>query len=134
VIREAGEYVVQLGGGVCAASADSVYYSTTLTAPRSVSSWVRARGVRHRGSIGGRLIKASSVEAVAERRNQNRSSPLEAAAIRATLAAAEHGSPSSKDIAGRLEVVTLETEKTLLFETRDRQQSGGWIHKSYVTK
>jgi hypothetical protein len=127
----AGAYIKRLSK-IIDAQPDVVGYAFAINGKLNSADVYASRDLFQR--MWPKLLKASSVEAVAERRNQKRSSPVDAAAIRATLADAEHGSPSSKDIAGRLEVVTLETEKTLLFETRDRQQSGGWIHKSYVTK
>ena len=81
-----------------------------------------------------KLLKASSIEAVAEKRDKTKSSPPDTLAIQAALADAEHGRESTKDIASRLKVIMRETEKGLLFETLDRDQQGAWLHRSYVMK
>jgi hypothetical protein len=81
-----------------------------------------------------KLLKASAIEALAERRDQTKSEPPDARAIQAAFTDAEHGRESTKDIAGRLKVVMRETEKSVLFETRDHDQQGGWLHRSYVMK
>jgi hypothetical protein len=81
-----------------------------------------------------KLLKASSIEAVAEKRGQTKSAPPDAHAVQAALSDAEHGRESTKDVASRLRVVMRETEKGILFETRERDQQGAWIHRSYVMK
>ena len=81
-----------------------------------------------------KLLKASATEAMAERSKGKPSAPPDAAAIRAAFADAEHGHESSKDVNHRLDVRMRETGKAVLFETRDREQSGAPIHKTYVMK
>jgi len=81
-----------------------------------------------------KLLKASAIEALAERNKVKAVPPVDVAAIRAVLSEAERGRESSKDIARRLQVITKESDKAMLFETRDREQKGAWIHRSYVTK
>ena len=77
---------------------------------------------------------ASAWEAMAERSRKKSSAALDAAAIRAAFAGAERGHETSKDVNRRLDVVMRETDKAVLFETRDREQGGASIHKSYVMK
>ena len=81
-----------------------------------------------------KLLKASAMEAVAERHKQRSNAAPDSAAVRAALAQAERGRESSKEIAKRIDIVTRETATALVFETRDRGQGGTWIHKSYVVK
>jgi hypothetical protein len=81
-----------------------------------------------------KLLKASATEAMAERSQEKSSAALDAAAIRAAFADAERGRESSKEVNHRLDLVMRETDKAVLFETRDREQGGAPIHKSYVTK
>jgi len=81
-----------------------------------------------------KLLKASAIEAMAERGNEKSSAVLDAAAIRKEFADAERGHESSKDVNHRLDVVMKETNKAVLFETRDRERGGASIHKSYVMK
>src|SRR5579864_1410551 len=74
------------------------------------------------GRMWPKLLKASATEAVAERRKGKSPAPPDAATIRTAFADAEQGRASSKDIARRLDVITKETDKAVLFETRDREQ------------
>jgi hypothetical protein len=80
-----------------------------------------------------KLLKASAVEAVAERQKEKKSSPPDAELVRSMFAQTELGHQSSKDIASQLQVVMKETDNAVLFESRERQD-GAWIHKSYVVK
>ena len=80
-----------------------------------------------------KLLKASAVEAVAQRQKENKSATPDAGLVRALFAETDQGRPSSKEIASRLQVVMKETGNAVLFESRDRQD-GSWIHKSYVVK
>ena len=54
--------------------------------------------------------------------------------IRLALADAEHGHATSKAVNHRLDVVMKETDKAVLFETRDREQGGEILHRSYIMK
>jgi len=64
-----------------------------------------------------KLLKASAIEAMAERSREKSSAGLDAAAIRAAFADAERGRESSKDVNHRLDVVMRETNKAVLFES-----------------
>lgn len=80
-----------------------------------------------------KLLKASAVEAMTQREKNAKLAAVDASAVRSAMADGDRGRESSKDIAGRLRMVKKESEKVLVFETRDRSQ-GGWIHKSYLVK
>jgi hypothetical protein len=81
-----------------------------------------------------KLLKASAVEAVASRRAGPDVPAVPVNAIRAFLADAENGSPSTQTVGDRIEVLMQETERNLLFETRERQQPERWVHRSYLAK
>jgi hypothetical protein len=81
-----------------------------------------------------KLLNVSAVEALTERPKMKTSAPPDVSTVRSALADAETGPVSSKGVAGRLVVVKRESEKALLFETRDRDLANGWIHKSYIAK
>ncbi len=82
-----------------------------------------------------KLVRASAVEALAERQAARKFAPPSTAAVRNVMANAEDGKESKKkDVANRLEEVTKESDKVVLFETRDRRADGTWIHKSIVVK
>jgi hypothetical protein len=81
-----------------------------------------------------KLLRASAVEAVAERSEGESSVPVTAAAVGEFLTDAERGKAFLQAVSRRTEQVMQETDGNLLFETRDRQQDGAWIHRSYLTK
>src|SRR5262249_30428149 len=79
-----------------------------------------------------KLLNASAVEAFTERPKMNASPKVDAAAVESALASADRGRESSQTPTGRLQVVRKESDKVLLFESREAGRS--WIHKSYVVK
>jgi hypothetical protein len=82
-----------------------------------------------------KLMRSSAVEALAERQAAKKFTPPDTAAVRNVMAQAEDGKESKKkDVANRLEEVTKDSDKVVLFETRDRSGPGTWIHKSIVVK
>jgi hypothetical protein len=81
-----------------------------------------------------KMLKSTAMEALAEQRGSKASAPADVSTICEALEKAERGPGTSKDIAGRLRVVTYEADDALLFETRDLRQKEQWIHKSYVMK
>jgi hypothetical protein len=81
-----------------------------------------------------KLLKASAVEAVAERPNAKAFSPPDNASVRAALADADLGRTSTTDVTDHTSVVKKETDKLLVFETREGAGGNQWVHKSYIAK
>jgi hypothetical protein len=81
-----------------------------------------------------KLLEASAVEALSERRPDERFAPVGVEAVRDFLADAEGGKASVREVGERVQQVVQETDRGLLFETRDRQQGGAWVHRGYLTK
>jgi hypothetical protein len=81
-----------------------------------------------------KMLRASAVEAVAERPSATGSTPGSVAAVRDFLADAEGGKARTTLMADRLTLVTQETNRGLLFETRDYYDGDTWVHRSYLTK
>jgi hypothetical protein len=81
-----------------------------------------------------KLLKASAVEALGERKTDDTVLPVSADAVRDFLADAERGKAFLQTVSARTQQVMQEMDKNLLFETRDKQQEGAWIHRSYLTK
>jgi hypothetical protein len=80
-----------------------------------------------------RLVRACAIEAIGELKKDQKFEPVKAEAVATLLADAAKGKQKDEKESGpRLKVVTQETEKNILFETRDRQ--GAVLHKSYVRK
>lgn len=81
-----------------------------------------------------KLLKASAVEALAELQKGAKFEPVAAENIKTFFAEAEDGKTSESDVTGRIKRVTKETDKNILFETRDQTRKESWIHRSYVRK
>jgi hypothetical protein len=81
-----------------------------------------------------KLIKASAVEAVAELKKDLQVKPVEDETIRAFLAESEQAKAATKDVTPRVRVVTREDEKNIFFETQDRAEKDGWVHRNYIRK
>jgi len=81
-----------------------------------------------------KLLEASAVEAIAELQKDKPFEPASIDAVKATLVEAEQGKASEKEVTKRIKLVTLEADKNLLFETRDKERKDAWIHRNYMTK
>jgi hypothetical protein len=81
-----------------------------------------------------KLLKSTAIEAIAELRKESKFEPATAGDVKACLLDAEKGETTEKVITKRVKMVTQETEKSLLFETRDSQKGDAWIHRNYMTK
>lgn len=80
-----------------------------------------------------KLLRANAVEAIAELQKE-KFEPASAEQVKAFLSEAESGKGSEKEVTGRVKLVTREDEKNILFETRDGERKGAWIHRSYIKK
>jgi len=81
-----------------------------------------------------KLLKASAVEAIAELRQDAEMKVVSYEAIHGFLAESEEPKAAAKDVNGRVRVVTKEDDRTAFFETQDRSQKDGWIHRNYIRK
>jgi len=81
-----------------------------------------------------KLLKASAVEAVAELQKDKKFEAVTADRVRAFLADAETGKKTAKEVNRRIRQVQRDTEKNILFETRDRDEKGAAVRRSYIGK
>jgi hypothetical protein len=81
-----------------------------------------------------KLLKASAVEAIAELQENSKPVALEQNAVTAFLGDSEKPSPVEKDVTQRVKLVTREDDRSIFFETRDRQKNDTWIHRNYIRK
>ncbi|MCA1643809.1 MAG: hypothetical protein LC785_18150 [Acidobacteria bacterium] len=82
-----------------------------------------------------KLLRASAVEAVAESAAGATGASTGAETVRAFLADAEAGAPSpERDVAGRIKILTRESERGVLIEARDLERGGAWLHRNYLSK
>jgi hypothetical protein len=80
-----------------------------------------------------KLLKASAVEAVAEK-NDKKFEPAKVDAVKAFLADAEKGKKSEKKINERFRQLEQENAKSILFETSDRDKKDVSLRRSYIAK
>ena len=83
------------------------------------------------GKMWPKLLKASAVEAVAERPKMKATSPPSGSSVRTALFDADLGRASTTEVNDRTSVVKRDSDKLLVFETRERDV---WVHKSYIVK
>lgn len=81
-----------------------------------------------------KLLKASAVEAIAELNKDVEVKPVADETIRTFLADSEQAKAATKDVTARVRVVTREDDKNILFETQDRREKDGWVHRNYIRK
>jgi hypothetical protein len=81
-----------------------------------------------------KLLDASAVEAFSERDTQKAPATTTVDDVHSSLAEAENGEMTTKDVTKRVRLVTRENEKAVFFETRDRAHDEAWIHRNYLTK
>ena len=82
-----------------------------------------------------KLLKASAVEAIAElNKDVDNAKPVPAETVETFLAESEKPAGAAKEVTSRVRMVTREDDKNVLFETQDRQQKDGWVHRNYIKK
>ena len=81
-----------------------------------------------------KLLRASAVEAVSEYLSGKKFEPATVSAVRAVLEDAEAAKGSARQVTDRTAVLTKETPRSILFETRDPSQGDAWVHRNYLTK
>ena len=77
-----------------------------------------------------RLLRAAAAEAIAEKRGEEVIGTVDAVAQ--CIQSVEGSSAEEEKVNDRIQTVTRENEEHILFETRDRDNSNGWIHRNYM--
>jgi hypothetical protein len=81
------------------------------------------------------LLRANSVEAVAELKKDKEFKPATVDTVKAFFADAAKGKDAEdKAVTERVQVLTKESAKNLLLQTRDKERKGAMIHASYIAK
>jgi hypothetical protein len=60
--------------------------------------------------------------------------PTGSGGVQAFLSDAEGGNTVQQATAGAVHVITQETKANVLFESRDKDRPGSWIHRTYLAK
>jgi hypothetical protein len=85
------------------------------------------------GKLWPKLLKASAVEAVAEK-NDKKFKAATAEDVKTFLASADKGERSEKTVNARFKQMACENDKIILFETRDRDNKSAPVRRSYIGK
>jgi len=80
-----------------------------------------------------KLLKASAIEAIAELRRGEKFSAPPADAVRGFLDDSK-GTEKEKDVSSRVQMVTRESDGSVLFDTRDRAKSDVVVHRNVIKK
>lgn len=81
-----------------------------------------------------KLLKATTVEAIAELNQPAKAEPIAGKTVHAFLTESEKPAPKAKEVTGRVRMVTREDDKNAFFETQDRDQKDAWVHRNYIRK
>ena len=81
-----------------------------------------------------KLLKAAAIEALAERAAVDGNEKLSVSDLDSSLTDGERGVESFRYVSQRTHLMKRQGEKTLFFETRDMNQNGAWLHRSYLAK
>jgi hypothetical protein len=79
-------------------------------------------------------VRASAVEAVAERRGVAPHTPPALAAVRAFLDQADEGAVRERPALAGTRTIDRETSSRVLIETQETTRRNAWIHRSYLKK
>jgi ARG/rhodanese/phosphatase superfamily protein len=81
-----------------------------------------------------KLLKASAIEAVAEVRKGEKFTAPKPADVQGFLDDSSRGTEKQKDVTGRVQMMTRESEENVFFETRDRAKADAWVHRNIIKK
>jgi len=81
-----------------------------------------------------KLLKSSAVEAIAELNQEAEPKEVATETVHAFLAESEKPSAAAKEVTPRVRLVTREDDKNAFYETQDRDQKDGWVHRNYIRK
>jgi len=82
-----------------------------------------------------KLLKASAVEAIAElNTHTDEAKPVARETVETFLTDSEKPAGAAMDVTQRVRMVKREDDKNVFFETLDRDQKDGWVHRNYIKK
>jgi hypothetical protein len=81
-----------------------------------------------------KMLDSAAVEAFAELKKDQKFEPIKAETVVAAIVDADQAKDASRAVTPRVQLVTRETTKNVLFETRDKESTSPWIHRNYIAK
>ena len=85
-------------------------------------------------SLWPKMLDSAAIEAFAELRKDQKFEPIKVETVVAAIADADQAKDAAQNVTPRVQLVTRETKKNVLFETRDRQSTSPWVHRNYIAK
>ncbi len=131
-VRKGVEGYVRALAPLVDSHADAVGYAFAINGTLN-SAELYASPALFRG-VWPKLIRASAVEAVAERRDGAPHTPPQIDAVRALLADSGAGVAAERATSEGTRSVTRETSSRVVVETQEKARQNAWIHQSYLTK
>jgi hypothetical protein len=131
-VRESADGYVKALSGILEGKPDVVGYVFTVNGKIS-SADVYSSGALFR-KLWPRLLKASSVEAVAELPAYDKTAAASTPSVRDFFTDAERGPETEREVTKRTKMVKREGERGVFFETRDMAHGGVWVHRNYLAK
>lgn len=131
VKRSSDEYIKALSG-IIEGKSDVIGYAFAINGTVNSADVYASSGLFRK--LWPKLLASSATEAITEHEEGSTPAIPSADAVRECFSDAEGGKGEQKDLNSRVRVVTQETDKNILFETRDRKESDVWIHRNYMKK
>ena len=131
-IKETTEAYIKALSGIVQNKSDVIGYVFAINGQVNSADVYASRGLFVK--LWPKLLKASAVEAIAEMNKAEEAKPVAAETVETFLAESEKPAPAAKEVTRRVRVVTKEDDKNIFFETQDRSQNDGWIHRNYIRK
>ena len=125
------EYIKALSG-IVQSKSDVIGYVFAINGKVNSADVYASRGLFLK--LWPKLLKASAVEAIAELNKDVEVKPIVSETIETFMAESIKPSASAKDVTRRVKVVTREDDNNIFFETQDREQKDGWVHRNYIKK
>ena len=130
-VRESADSYVKALGNIANRSEDVIGYVFAINGKVN-SADIYGSSVLFR-KLWPKLLKANAIEAIAELQKEN-FKPASVDNAKGFLSDSEKAKGSDKDVNARVNLLTREDSENIFFETRDKQQSGAWIHRNYIRR
>ncbi|MBA3858448.1 MAG: hypothetical protein C0507_16195 [Cyanobacteria bacterium PR.3.49] len=84
--------------------------------------------------MGAKLVKAAAVEAFSEQKDSQSKAPPTIPEVVSSMKDVEGTKSDMVIVNGKAQILMQQSERNLLFETRDLTNGGQWLHRNYTAK
>lgn len=130
-VQETAESYIRALGNIAGDSSDVIGYVFAINGKVN-SADIYGSNVLFK-KLWPKLLKANAMEAIAELQ-EGKFKPASTDNVQGFLSESDKAKGSDKDVNARVNLLTREDSENILFETRDKQQRGAWIHRNYIKK